>query len=55
MKHFCRAFGRLLKQVCLVPKTIANAGKKRQRQMILNQREAERIDRICNPSKYRWK
>lgn len=55
MKNLCRTLGRLLKGVCLVPKAIANAGKQRQRQAILNQREAERLDRILNPSKYRGK
>jgi hypothetical protein len=55
MKNLRLALDRLLKQVCLVSKTIANAGKQRQRQLILNQREAERLDRILNPSKYRGK
>jgi hypothetical protein len=55
MKKLCLALGRLLKQICLVPRTIANAGKQRRSRTIRNQREAERIDRICNPSKYRGK
>jgi hypothetical protein len=44
---------RLVKQVCLLPKTIASAVKQRQRQIVLNEREAERLDRIRNPLKYR--
>ena len=46
---------RLSKQVWLLPQFIANVGKQRQRQTVLNEREAERLDRIRNPSKYRGK
>jgi hypothetical protein len=42
-------------QVCQLPRIIAKAGKQRQRQTVLKEREAERLDRICNPSKYRGK
>jgi hypothetical protein len=42
----------LVKQVCQLPQTIAKAGKQRQQQTVLNEQEAERLDRICNPSKY---
>jgi hypothetical protein len=49
------AIVQLVKRVCRVPQIIVNAGKQRQRQAILNQREAERLDRILNPSKYRGK
>ncbi len=45
---FCRMF----RQVWLLPKTIAKAGERRRRQNVLREREAERLDRICNPSKY---
>lgn len=43
---------RLVKQVGLYPQSFALAVKERQRQAVLNEQEAERIDRICNPSKY---
>ena len=43
----------LVKQVCLIPKTIAKAVKRRQRQAVRDKNEAERLDRICNPLKYR--
>jgi hypothetical protein len=43
----------LARQVCMVPKTIAKAVKQRQRQAALDKNEAERLDRICNPLKYR--
>jgi hypothetical protein len=54
-KPVSRAIVQLVKRVCRIPQMIVNAGKRRQRQAILNQREAERLDRICNPSKYRGK
>jgi hypothetical protein len=47
--------GQLVKQVGALPQIIANASEQRQRRTILNEREAERLDRICNPSKYRGK
>lgn len=42
----------LFKQACLLPQTIANASKQRRQQLVLNEHEAERLDRIRNPSKY---
>jgi hypothetical protein len=35
-----------------LPKSIVNAVKQRRRQSVLNKSEAERLDRIRNPSKY---
>jgi hypothetical protein len=55
IKRFCLTMGRLIKQVCRVPKIIAHAGRERRFRAIRNQNEAERLDRICNPSKYRGK
>jgi hypothetical protein len=52
LKLICLALVQLVKQACLLPKTIANAVKQRQRQTVLNELEAERLDRIRNPSKY---
>ncbi|MDR3457714.1 MAG: hypothetical protein P4N60_09730 [Verrucomicrobiae bacterium] len=43
------------KQISLLPQTIANAFRQRQRQPSLKALEAERLDRIRNPSKYRGK
>ena len=45
----------LLKQVWLLPQTIANAIRQRRQQVVLNELEVERLDRIRNPSKYRGK
>jgi len=48
-------FIQLVRQVCLIPKNIADAFRQRQRQTALDKNEAERLDRICNPLKYRGK
>jgi hypothetical protein len=42
----------LFKQAWLLPQAIADASKQRRRQFALNLLEAERLDRIRNPSKY---
>jgi hypothetical protein len=42
----------LIKQVWALPQTISNAVKLRQQRAIANELEAERLDRIRNPSKY---
>jgi len=42
----------LVKQAWLLPQSIANAVKQRRRQVVRNELEAERLDRIRNPSKY---
>jgi hypothetical protein len=42
----------LIRQAFYLPKEIAIAVKQRRRQGALNEREAERLDRIRNPSKY---
>jgi len=55
IKAICLTVMELLKQACQLPQTIADAIKQRQRQMVLKKLEAERLDRICNPLKYRGK
>lgn len=45
----------LVKQICLLPKTIEDAVKQRKQQLVRNELEAERLDRIRNPSKYAGK
>jgi hypothetical protein len=52
LKLICLTFVQLVKQICLLPQTIANAVQQRRRQTVLNELEAERLDRIRNPSKY---
>jgi len=45
----------LAKQAWLLPQTVANVVQQRQRRLVLKELEVERLDRICNPSKYRGK
>lgn len=52
LKLMRQAIIHLLKQAWLLPQSVAIAVKQRRRQIVLNELEAERLDRICNPSKY---
>jgi len=52
LKHICLTLVQLTKQVCELPQAIANAVKQRRQQVVLNELESERLDRIRNPSKY---
>ncbi|MGD0208504.1 MAG: hypothetical protein ABSC89_12955 [Verrucomicrobiota bacterium] len=52
LKLICLTFLQLVKQVWLLPQSVANAVKQRRRQIVLNEHEAERLDRIRNPLKY---
>jgi hypothetical protein len=52
LKHIYEVLRRLIKQV---PQAIANLGEQRRQQALLAECEAERLDRIRNPSKYRGK
>ena len=45
----------LAKETLLLPQTVMNAVRQRGRQAVLDEHEAERLDRIRNPSKYRGK
>lgn len=55
LKHICLTLIQVVKQACLFPQTISNHFKQRQRQTALAEHEAERLDRIRNPCKYRGK
>jgi hypothetical protein len=55
LKLICQTISHLLKQAWLLPRSLANAGKDKRRQIVLDELEAERLDRIRNPSKYRGK
>jgi len=48
-------FRQFIEKIRQLPQTLALAMKERQRQTVLNNEEAERLDRIRNPSKYRGK
>ena len=52
LKLFCQTTVGLFKQVWLFPHFVAAALKQRRRQFALDIIEAERLDRIRNPSKY---
>jgi hypothetical protein len=52
-KHFGITLVELVKQVWKLPETIEKGIKGRQQQKVVDEQEAERVDRICNPSKYR--
>ncbi|MCI0534162.1 MAG: hypothetical protein L0Z50_02925 [Verrucomicrobiales bacterium] len=52
LKLVCLTIIRLVKQVWLLPQSITIARTQRRQQMVLNESEAERLDRIRNPSKY---
>jgi len=55
LKHVCLACIQLAKQVRALPQAIANGAEQRRHQTVLDAREAERLDRIRNPEKYRGK
>jgi hypothetical protein len=52
LKLICLTIIHLVKQAWLLPQSLANAGKQRRRRVVLDELEAERLDRIRNPSKY---
>jgi hypothetical protein len=49
LKLVCRTIVQRVKQACLFPRNVL---KQRRWQIALDEREAERLDRIRNPSKY---
>jgi type IV secretory pathway VirB4 component len=51
-KLICLTIIQLVKQVWFLPQSVANAVRQRRRQIVLNEHEAERLDRIRNPLKY---
>jgi hypothetical protein len=55
LKQFFLTLVLLVKQVFFLPQSIANAVRQRRRQTVLNDSEAERLDRIRNPSNYEGK
>jgi hypothetical protein len=52
LKLICLTILQLVKQVWFLPQSVANAVNQRRRQVVLNEHEAERLDRIRNPLKY---
>jgi len=53
LKHICLTIIHRIKQAWLLPQTVANAREQRRlRKVVLNEHEADRLDRLRNPSKY---
>jgi hypothetical protein len=52
IKLICLTIVNLFKQVWTLPQTVALSLEQKRRQVTLQQAEAERLDRIRNPSKY---
>jgi hypothetical protein len=52
LKLICLTIFLLVKQTCLLPQSIMNAIRQRRQRVVRNGLEAERLDRIRNPSKY---
>ena len=52
LKLICLAIIQLVKQARFLPQSASNTAWQRRRRIVLNEREAERLDRIRNPSKY---
>lgn len=55
LNRICQNFVQRVKRVRSFFKTIEAAARQRQRQIIREEHEAERLDRIRNPSKYQCK
>ena len=55
LRHIRLAIVQVTRRVRLLPQSVANAFLYWRRQAAWNEREAERLDRIRNPSKYRGK
>jgi hypothetical protein len=49
------AFIQMIQAAWSLPKTISNAHKLRQERIVMKEFQAERLDRIRNPEKYRGK
>ncbi len=55
LRHICLTFVEWIKQTCTLPASITKAFKQYKHRAALNELEAERLDRIRNPEKYRGK
>lgn len=52
LKHIYLTFLQMLKQVWSIPGTVGNTLLRRRQKVVRDELEAERLDRIRNPSKY---
>ena len=52
LKHIGLTVCQFIKQIWLLPQSVTNVVRQRRRQAVRGKLEAERLDRIRNPSKY---
>ena len=52
LKLICLTIIQLGRQAWLFPQSVAHAVQQRRQKLVLKELEVERLDRICNPSKY---
>ena len=52
LKLICLTIIQLGRQAWLFPQSVAQAVQQRRQKLVLKELEVERLDRICNPSKY---
>jgi len=52
LKLFCMSFAQLVRQIWFFPRSVAHALEQRRQQVVRNDLEAERLDRIRHPDKY---
>lgn len=52
LKLIWLAIIQLVKQAWFLPQSASNTARQRRRRVALDEREAERLDRLRNPSKY---
>ena len=52
LKLVRQTIAQLVRQISLLPQSIAKVFEQRRLQVVRNEQEAERLDRIRNPSKY---
>jgi hypothetical protein len=52
LRLICLAFIQRVRQAWFFPQAVANVFEQRRQQAVRNELEAERLDRIRNPSKY---
>jgi hypothetical protein len=52
LKMICLGLIQSVKQAWLLPQTVALTLRQRRQQILLNEHEVERLDRLRNPSKY---
>jgi hypothetical protein len=55
LKIICLTIIQLVKQAWLLPQAAVTAVRQRRRQVVLNEHELDRLDRLRNPSKYMGK